>query len=150
MSSTADIIANGLDEGLKVILAGDLTDKVKLDEAIKQLAIRQAAIVDNQAQETLEAIKAKITLEELKQSDIFTRRARPTIVYAGLLFIFILNVFIPLIAFFNGSQIPINLKLPDEFWFSWSGVVSVWVLGRSYEKVNGVTGSISSFINGKK
>ena len=72
----------------------------------------------------------------MAQGDKFTKRARPTIVYAGLVFVFITNVLIPVIAYFSGKtpeEMP-QINLPSEFWWAWGTVVSVYGAGRSAEK----------------
>ena len=86
---------------------------------------------------TVEA-KEKVMIAELNQSDNYTKRARPTVLYAGLLIMFINNVVLPWIAYFKDSLAtlpPINL--PSEFWLAWGGVASVYAFGRSKEKLQG-------------
>lgn len=95
----------------------------------------------------IEAQKA-ITVAEMNQGDAFTKRARPMIVYAGLCFIFLVHVLLPCLAFFKGTPVP-SLSLPEEFWWAWSGVCGVWVLGRTWEK-KGTGGAITSAITGGK
>ena len=68
-----------------------------------------------------------IIVSEMQQSDNYTRRARPTIVYVGLICIFLVHVVLPIFE--------INIALPKEFWWTWTGVCSVWIVGRSAEKL---------------
>ncbi|WP_462319072.1 holin family protein [Marinilabilia sp.] len=81
--------------------------------------------------------RADIIKSEMAQGDKFTKRARPTIIYGGLLFIFIVHVLVPVIAYIAG--VPANdlpeIDLPDEFWWAWGTVVSVYGVGRSAEKM---------------
>ena len=95
--------------------------------------------------------KKQIIVSEMQQGDNYTKRARPTIVYAGLAFIFLVHVFIPVIAFLKGTPVASfpTLTLPDEFWWTWGGVCGVWILGRSMEK-NKIGGSLVSMITGSK
>ena len=86
------------------------------------------------------AIKAQIMVAELNQDDRFTKRARPMIVYMGLLFMAINHVFFPCVSWavqaINGADnimLPI-ITLPTEFWYVWGGVCGIYVLGRSAEK----------------
>jgi len=95
----------------------------------------------------IEASKSVI-VSEMQQGDTFTKRARPCVVYAGLGFIFLNHVFIPVFAFFTNKPTP-TVTLPAEFWWAWTGVVSVWMIGRSYEKA-GVVNTIVSTITGNK
>ena len=96
---------------------------------------------------------------EMSQGDKFTKRARPSIVYGGLLFIFIIHVVVPVIAYISGADsnnMP-NIQLPEQFWWAWGTVVSVYGVGRSAEKLgvtnkltNIATGSGSSKLNNKE
>ena len=94
----------------------------------------------------MEIIKA-----EMAQKDKFTKRARPSIIYLGLLFIFIIHVAIPALAYVSGvqqDQMP-NISLPAEFWWAWGTVVSVYGAGRSAEKI-GITNKITQIATGSK
>lgn len=81
-------------------------------------------------------------MEELsqQQGDRLTRWARPSIVYAGLFFIFLIHVALPIAAWIilavTGramTDMP-ALSLPGPFWATWGSVTSLWVIGRSIEK----------------
>ena len=148
MATTKETLQNGLTSGLNAIITAGTQDPDKLQAAIAQLAEAQAKILDDDLKLQLDAERSKLVLAEIQSSDTFTRRARPTVVYAGLVFIFTLYVLLPLVAFFKGGNAP-QYSLPDEFWWAWSGVVSVWVLGRSYEKVN-VPGAVNKALTGAK
>jgi hypothetical protein len=109
--------------------------------------------------------KSNIMVAEMQQSDLYTKRARPTLVYAGLLMIFINYVLFPFVARMVGAfsdtmtvevakTLTAPLALPTEFWAAWGGVCSVWVLGRSVEK-RGVSatsnlGKVVGLITGNK
>lgn len=82
-------------------------------------------------------------MEELsqQQGDRLTRWARPSIVYAGLFFVFLVHVALPIVAWIvlavKGRPITENmpaLSLPGPFWATWGSVTSLWVIGRSIEK----------------
>ena len=93
----------------------------------------------------------QVILKELSQSDLYTRRARPTVVYAGLLFIFAVHVLYPILFLLihPDAKAVVEINLPEGFWWAWSGVTSVWAVGRTYEKVNGVS-KLSSPVTGSK
>ena len=110
--------------------------QVQLQEVIDK---RESAIVDAQK---------SIIVAEMQQADNYTKRARPTLVYAGLFFIFLVHVALPMIAFFSDKIMP-ELALPQEFWWAWSGVCGVWVLGRSAEK-RGTSNKLVNLITGSK
>lgn len=91
-------------------------------------------------------VQKSILVAELQQGDAYTKRARPTVVYAGLAFIFLVHVLFPILSFYTRSEVP-NLALPEAFWWAWSGVVGTWVVGRSFEK-HGAQGKIINLITG--
>ena len=105
---------------------------------------------DSEIEQTLRSeLKAKqdILVAELSQGDNYTKRARPTVVYAGLGFIIFNYCFIPMLGLvFNGVSFP-ALSLPAEFWYGWSGIVATWSVGRSYEK-RGASNKLSRAITG--
>ena len=85
----------------------------------------------------------------MQQDDLFTKRARPAIIYLGLLFIFIIHVAIPVLAYISGSpqdKIP-SITLPSEFWWAWGTVVSVYGAGRSAEK-RGIINKLTQLATG--
>ena len=61
------------------------------------------------------ALEQKMFLKsEMAQGDKFTKRARPAIVYGGLIFIFIVYVLVPVISYISGTssgEMP-QIKLP--------------------------------------
>jgi len=99
-------------------------------------------------EDKLVGVQRDIIVAEMQQADSYTKRARPTIVYAGLGFIFLVNVAFPILAFFTGRPIP-ELNLPGDFWLAWGGVCSIWVIGRSAEKA-GFTNTVVRSITGSK
>ena len=113
-----------------------LKAQVELQHVLEQ---RETLLLDTQKQ---------VMVAELAQQDTYTKRARPTIVYCGLVFIFLVHVALPLFAFFSGKPVP-ALTLPEEFWWAWTGVSGLWILGRSFEK-QGSTGKLIQAITGSK
>lgn len=108
-------------------------------EVERLLAARENAVV---------AAQQAVMVAEMQQGDAFTKRARPSVVYSGLAFIGLVHVFLPMTAFFLGKPVP-SLALPTEFWVAWSGVVGLWVLGRSAEK-RGATDVLTKLATGSK
>ena len=108
-------------------------------ELQRMLETREAAVIMAQRE---------ITVAEMQQSDNFTKRARPMVVYAGLTFIFFNHVFLPCYAFFTSTPIP-SVSLPSEFWWAWTGCVGIWMIGRTMEK-RGAGGDLTSIITGGK
>ena len=108
--------------------------QVQIQEMVEK---RDASLVDAQK---------SIIVSEMQQADNFTKRARPFLVYCGLLFIFLVHVLFPIAAFFTTRPMP-TLTLPTEFWWAWSGVCGTWVIGRSAEK-RGAAGKVINMITG--
>lgn len=121
----------------------------KMTDAEKATAqIRLQDMLEKRESSLIDAQKS-IIVSEMQQGDNFTKRARPTLVYCGLLFIFLVHVLFPIAAFFTGKPMPASLGLPPEFWWAWSGVCGAWIIGRSAEK-RGVTGKLVNMITGGK
>lgn len=112
-----------------------------------QAQVQMQEVFDRREKSLIESQKS-IIVAEMQQADNYTKRARPTLVYSGLLFIFLVHVAFPIAAFFTSKAMP-SITLPQEFWWAWSGVCGVWVLGRSMEK-RGIDGKITNLIAGAK
>lgn len=119
----------------------------KMSDAEKAAAQIQLQEMLQKRENTVIEAQKSIIVSEMQQADAFTKRARPTLVYAGLFFIFMVHVAFPILAYLSKETLP-ALSLPEEFWWAWSGVCGVWVIGRSAEK-RGVTGKLVGMITGK-
>ena len=117
--------------------------KIKLQEILQQ----RDADIENTLRTELGA-KERILVAELQQGDNYTKRARPSVVYVGLIFIFINYILVPIISKWNGLDVT-PLELPEYFWIAWGGIVATWSVGRSMEK-SGVGGKIVSKLTGNK
>jgi hypothetical protein len=140
LSEAANSIGNLVD---RFVLTGDEKNafKLKMEETLMKLETQIEETYRTELDTRMEIIKA-----EMNQSDNYTKRARPTIVYAGLLFVFISYVLIPAIAYISGSELP-GIILPDQFWWAWGTVVGVYGVGRSAEKM-GITNKITNLMTG--
>ena len=87
-------------------------------------------------------------LKELNQGDSYTKRARPTVVYAGLVFIGLNYVLVPIVSDIFGARMT-EFKLPAEFWYGWSAIVGTWSIGRTFEK-RGAASKLIQNITGSK
>lgn len=138
IGSVADLAKTVVDKFLPSRLSGQ-------EKAAFQLELQQAVAARESA--LLETQKSVI-VSEMQQADNYTKRARPTLVYAGLVFIFMVHVAFPMISWFTSQQMP-SLALPEEFWWAWSGVCGIWVVGRSAEK-RGVAGKVVETVTGHR
>ena len=145
MSWFSDIFsggAKGIIDGVKGIadefhLSGE--EKQAFQLKTQELLQSRLSELEQTARKELEA-KERIITAEMNQADNYTKRARPTIVYAGLSFIFFNFTVAPVLGF--GT-----LDLPTEFWVAWGGVVGTWSVGRSAEKV-GVKNAFTKKVTG--
>jgi hypothetical protein len=117
------------------------------DSEKAEAQVKLQGILQERENALIEAQKS-IMVSEMSQGDAYTKRARPTIVYAGLAFIFAVHVVFPIVAYISGKPLP-QLSLPQEFWWAWTGVCGIWIMGRSMEK-NGTTNKLMSIITGNK
>ena len=116
----------------KFHLSGEEKQKFKLE--LEALLQRRDSEIEETMRSELQA-KERILVAELTQGDSYTKRARPTVVYAGLVFIFFNYCLIPiLVKIFGADAASIQLDLPAGFWAGWSGIVATWSVGRSFEK----------------
>jgi hypothetical protein len=111
----------------------------------KMLERRETALIDMQR---------SVMRAEMEQGDNYTKRARPTIVYFGLAAIGLVHVLLPMLAWIvltvKGAPIELpEITLPGEFWTTWGGVCSIWIIGRSAEK-RGNSSRMLSLITGAK
>ena len=133
-------------DAAKTIVNKFLPDKMG-DGEKAQIELQVQELLTTRDNALVESKKA-IMVAELNQGDNYTKRARPTLVYAGLFFIFIVHVLFPIATFFFGKEMP-SLSLPEEFWWTWGGVCSAWVIGRSAEK-GGAKNKLVGMITGNK
>ena len=136
----------------------------------KAQAIAAIAPLIEDRDDTVVNAQKEIIVAEMNQSDTYTKRARPSVIYAGLLFIGLVYVVIPsiikaILAISIATKAPgelattkaviaelaglTRLELPTEFWVAWGSVVSIWSIGRSVEK-KGMANKLVSMITGNK
>lgn len=97
--------------------------------AVAKLIHAENAEMEKTIRKELEA-KERILVAELNQDDAFTKRARPSIIYAGLLL-----ALGGAAAKLLGSEVEVAGLVPAEFWYAWAGIGSSWVISRGVEKV---------------
>ena len=132
-----DLIKIGI-EGVKAIFLKKEEGKISEIEANQQLAEIQSKLQSEVQAAVVKELEAKerIIVAELQQGDLFTKRARPTIVYAGLLFAVVDAIFKAVAVFGGvpeGIEVPTSF-MPAQFWLAWGGVCSIYVVGRTAEK----------------
>jgi hypothetical protein len=131
ISDVVDSVSGVID---KFTLSKEEKEEIKLEMQSKLMQVEKE--MEETYRTELET-RSDIIKSELAQGDAYTKRARPTIIYAGLLFIFIVHVLVPVIAYIAGtnpSNMP-DINLPNEFWWAWGTVVGVYGAGRSAEKL---------------
>lgn len=138
MSFIANLFTGGI--GNVITKVGDIVDRFNLSgEEKQQFKLDVETLLqkrDSQVEQTLRAeiqSRERVLVAELQQGDNYTKRARPTVVYFGLVLIFLNYTLFPIVALRSGMD-PIALELPAGFWAGWSGIVSSWVIGRSMER----------------
>ena len=112
------------------------SDQEKLELKNRLLEIEnsyKAKILDYESK-VVESQK-EIMVAELQQDDLYTKRARPTVLYAGLIILLVNHVLLPWLSYFRGMTVP-SIDLPSEFWLAWGGVAGIYAFGRSREKLN--------------
>ena len=120
-------------------------EKAKASLAMEKVLQAQRSDIEKTIRAELET-RADILKAEMAQGDAFTKRARPSVVYFGLAAIGLNHIVLPWAAYFAGSDTLPSIALPDQFWWAWSGVCSVWFLGRSIEKRGAVSEKLQSVV----
>jgi hypothetical protein len=129
-------------------------DKAKMKLEIEKIVTQRLQMAEDSAQKEMEA-KSAVIVSEMQQNDNYTKRARPTVVYAGLVFIGINYVLFPVIgrlmqaAGVSGVDSSPLANLPPDFWIAWGGICATWSIGRTFEK-RGVQNKVTSKITGSK
>lgn len=142
-------------------LVKDLADVagqfITTDQEKRQFEIEAERLLqkrDSEVEQTIRSelsAKESIIVAEMNQGDKYTKRARPTVVYYGLVMITVdlLARFACMVFdFVPAKDIPSSF-LPTEFWIAWGGIVSTWVVGRSAEK-RGIRNKVVGLITGNK
>ena len=138
LGSIADLAGNIIDKIWPPGADPNLKEQTRL-ELEKMISLRENVIIEAQR---------AIIVAEMQQQDKFTKRARPMLVYAGLFFIFLVNVAFPFVTYFTKETLP-ALQLPDDFWWAWGSVVGIWSIGRTLER-KGAGGNLVGMITGGK
>ena len=125
--------------------SGEEKSEAKLK--LQRLLMEKDAMIEETAREEMRLQKATITAE-LQQGDLFTKRARPTVVYTGLV-VMAINYCLAPIVFIILNRPLVQIEMPAEFWMAWSGVVSIWSIGRSAERRGAQNKAINVITGGK-
>ena len=125
--------------------SGEEKSEAKLK--LQRLLMEKDAMIEETAREEMRLQKATITAE-LQQGDLFTKRARPTVVYTGLV-VMAINYCLAPIVFIILDRPLVQIEMPAEFWMAWSGVVSIWSIGRSAERRGAQNKAINVITGGK-
>ena len=122
-------------------LSGIGSEKTQAKMEIERLMAQRDADIEATLRSELEA-KERVLVAELTQGDLYTKRARPTVVYGGLVMIAYNYCLAPALS------VP-RSELPMEFWAGWSGIVATWSIGRSMEK-SGTSNKVTRAVTGSK
>ena len=122
-------------------------DRMQMQKELEAILQKRDSEVEQTIRKELEA-RERIMVAEMQQSDNYTKRARPTVVYFGLFAIFFNYMLVPLLQSVTTAQIQ-PFPLPAEFWLAWGGVVGVYSIGRSMEK-RGDRSKVTNFITGSE
>ena len=120
-------------------------EKAEAKLAVQRLMLERQEQADKMLRAELDA-QREITVAELRQDDEYTKRARPTIVYTGLVIMAVNYAVAPWLARLAGTDLP-PVEFPEAFWIAWGGVVGVYAIGRTAEK-RGAANRLTRLITG--
>ena len=144
LTAGASDLINSLGSTIKKFVTTD-SDRMLMQNELEVILQKRDSELEQTLRKELET-KERVITSELQQGDNYTKRARPTVVYFGLLVILYNYCIVPTIQMLK--DIPLELfVLPTEFWLAWGGIVATWSIGRSSEK-RGNKDKVTSFITG--
>lgn len=123
-----------------------LTDDEKLAGQLEMETLLQKrdSEIEGTIQKELDTA-ARVIEAEMNQDDNYTKRARPTVIYTGLLMFFLNSVVLPKLAILaafiadpKAQEIVIAamqpVEIPSAFIVAWGSVVAIYSGGRTLEK----------------
>lgn len=144
-------LANIFSGGVKEVVGGVVEvfdqlhtspqERAELEARVGEIVTERMRVVEESARSRMEMV-ANVIEAESRSGSRYTANARPTVVYVGLL-IYLANALLPMFGFAQ------QVEIDPNFTYVWGGVCSVWVAGRSAEKM-GQFGKVSSAITGNK
>lgn len=145
-----NIFASGVTEAAERIgavvndFAENHTGKKERDIKVMQILAEQGNAQIELVMSELD-VRSKVMIAELTQDDKWTKRARPMIIYTGL-------VGAILEGFATLPFTDIVFRLSPDFWKGWTIAVGIYALGRSAEKLgsSGGIGKIAEWVTGNK
>lgn len=145
-SGSAKGIIDGVGQAVdRFVHTADEKAEIKIE--LERIVTSQILAANEQANREMEA-RERVLVAELNQGDQYTKRARPTVVYAGLVMIAFNYCVVTALQQFLGLPLQ-PFELPTEFWLGWSGIVSTWSIGRSLER-RGTQNKATQIITGTK
>ena len=118
-----------------------LADKSKEQERAFKMQVQNIVLERDKIQADLHKTKldaaSAVITAELQHGDKFTKRARPTVVYFGLVLIFaeMFGLRLLLLNQFAPDAIIASNEIVKSFLLGWSGIVGMYGVGRSMEIV---------------
>jgi hypothetical protein len=147
MGFIKDFFSGGI-EGVGNAIGGILDQLHTSDEEKAAAALQLETLFASERMAREESFRAqleakqKVLVAELSQSDSYTKRARPTVVYFGLILIGWNYGIAP---YLSGQE---PVALPVEFYAAGGGICATWAIGRTREKL-GQTDKVTAAIVGK-
>jgi hypothetical protein len=143
-----DIVAAGAKAivGLVETIAGNKTERDAVKGAVALEMAKMAGELETTYRAELE-LQRTVMVAELEHGDNYTKRARPTIIYAGLAVALFDGIIGPLIGWIWGVDVPKSNLLP-EFWYVWGGVCGIYAVGRTREKIGSQSGKLLNAVFG--
>lgn len=121
------------------------TERGQVEIELQKILQDGAAEIEASVRQEM-ASRERVIVAEMQSGDNYTRRARPTVVYAGLAAMAVNHIVLPWIAYYSGNPPP-SIEIPGIFWTAWGGVVATWSVGRTMEK-RGATNKAVGLITG--
>lgn len=154
-TGAADALGGLADKVAGIVDRFKLTDdeKAQIHLEVERLAMQTSTEIELTHRAEMQA-KERIMVAELQQGDVWTKRARPTVIFFGLAVIgwnySLVPVLWPLLQhFMDGLPALGTMELPEWFWIAWGGIVGTYSIGRTLEK-RGASNNLVRAITGNE
>lgn len=116
---------------------------LKLQPAIQQLVIERDTARDHEANETMRVeleSRARMVEAEMAQGDKFTKRARPGVVYGGMI-LYVVEFGVRAYLLLTSGEMPSETIVPVPMVAAHTTAMSIWFYSRGKEKQAAVQGT---------
>ena len=138
-------LAKVLIDGVKALVR-DPNRRDEQDAEIEKLAVAYAQGVEETYRQEV-VTRERIIVAELQQGDAYTKRARPTVIYVGLIVGLWNSLFSAVWQMWGNGAAFVAVDPGAAFWTAWGGICGLYVWARSrYDKTGKTVPNVSELV----